>query len=177
MRGRTPEQQASRQRFHILQDGGAGGGEAGDALEPGVGDGERAAPEHIGQHPEQEGQEPGQEDDHIPVPERDVARLPHEDEGEDAHREGQCKTDQERSQGAVTAVVERDAHGEQHEQRAHQERRSRVPRYDAQVHSVSSERDSFNCLIRRLYCRFSSVMSEMPSLSRDSSSSPSKVTL
>ena len=135
MRRRPPEEQAPRQGLHILQDGGAGGGEALHALAPGVGQGERTAPEGVWKHAEQEGQQPRQEDDHVPVLQGNPLRPPHEDEREDAYSESQRKTDQERREGAVAAVQEGNAHRQQHEQRTHQERYSDISRYDFQVHS------------------------------------------
>ena len=176
MRGGAPEQQAPRQRLDILQDGGAGGREARYALEPGVHESKRPTPKGIGKHPEHEGQEPGQEDNHIPVLQAHMRGFPHEDEGEDTHGESQGETDQKRRQGAVSPVRERDEHGQQHKQRTHQERDADIPRYDFQVHSRSCEAacDSFSSLTRRRSCRFSSASSVMPSFSSDSWSSPSK---
>ena len=174
MRGRAPEQQTPRQRLHILQDGGAGGRETGNALEPGIDKRKWAAPKRVRQHAEHEGKEPRQENDHIPVPKGDPVRLPHEDEREHAHGERERETDQERREGAVTPVRQGDENRQQHEQRAHQERRSHIPRYDLQVHSEVLDWVSRKSLIRRRSWRFSSVSSVMPSLSSASWSSPSK---
>ena len=174
MRRRAPEQETPRQRFNVLQDGGARGRKAGNALEPGIYQRERTAPQCIRKHAEHEGQEPRQEDDHVAVPESDPIRPPHEDEREHAHGKRQRKTDQERCQGAVSPVREGHEDRQQHEQRTHQERRSHIPRYDLQVHSAFLGWVSFSSLIRRRNCRFSSASSVMPSLSSASWSSPSK---
>ena len=174
MCGRAPEQQTPRQRLHILEDGRSRGGEPGNAFKPSVDECERPAPERVWQHAEHEGQEPGQENDHVPVPEGDMLGLPHEDEREDAHGEGQGKADQERCQAAVAPVRQCNEDGKEHEQRAHQERRSHIPRYDLQVHSFVLDWVSRRSLIRRRSWRFSSESSVMPSLSSASWSSPSK---
>ena len=56
--GSPPEEQALGQGFYVFQDGGTGGGEAGNAFKPGVYQIEGTAPHRIGQHTEDEGQEP-----------------------------------------------------------------------------------------------------------------------
>ena len=58
VRGSAPEKQAPRQGLDVFEDGGAGGGEAGNAFEPGVHHGERAAPHGIRQGAEHKGQQP-----------------------------------------------------------------------------------------------------------------------
>ena len=116
--GRSPpEEKALGDGFDVVQDRGAGGRIAGYALEPGVLDGERTAPQGVGQHPDDERKDPGQADDHVAVLHRDLGRFLDEDEGEDADREGDDETDQQRHHGTVPSVEKGDEDREQHEER------------------------------------------------------------
>ena len=169
--GRPPEKQASGKGFHIFQDGGPGGGKAGDALEPGVDHGKRPAPQGVGQHSEDEGEEPGQENDHITVLQGNLRGFPDEEEGEDAEDEGDGEADQERRQGRVSAVEKGDEHRQQHKEGTHQKGNAHIPRYDLQVHSCLSLRS----WMRRLSWRFSSVRSVMALFTSVSWSLPSKL--
>ena len=173
MRGGTPEQQAPRQGLHIFQNGGTGCSKTGNAFKPGVYHRERTTPEGIRQRAEHKRQQPGQEDDHVAVLQGNLGSFPHKDEGENAHDEGDDKTDQERRQGGIAAVGQGNKDREQHEQRTHQERHAHIPRYDFQVHS--SAFFSLSSAMRRRTVRFSSVRSVTTAVSWESWSLPSKV--
>ena len=105
---RPPEDEASGQGFYIGQNGGAGGGEARDTLEPGVHQRERAAPQRVGHGTEDERQQPGQENDHVAVLQGYLGGLPHEDEGEDTRGESNGEADEQRTQRAVSSVPQGD---------------------------------------------------------------------
>lgn len=134
MRGGPPEKQALGQLLHVFEDGASGRREAGNAFKPGIDDRERTAPQHIGQHSEYKREDPGQEDDHIPVPEGDRRAFPHENKGEYADDERDREADQQGRQRAVMPVPKRDQDGQKHEQCTDQQRIAHVARYDVNVH-------------------------------------------
>ena len=171
VRGRTPEQQAVGKGLHIAEDGPAAGGIAAHRLENRIGKREGAAPEHIREQAEEEGQQPRERDDHIALAQRYRIRLAHEDEGEDAHDEGYGERNHQGRERRIVAVRHRYEYGEQHEQRIHQQGEAYVPYDYLPVHLFLSS------LTRRRSCWFSPASSEMPSLSSTSWSSPSNFTV
>ena len=134
VRGSPPEDEASGQGLYIFQDGGTRSGEAGNTLEPGVDHREGTAPQRIRKGAENKGQQPGQEDDHEAVLQRDIGVLAGEDKGENAHDEGDGETDQQRREGAVSPVYEGHNDRQEHEEGTHQECHAHITGDDFQVH-------------------------------------------
>ena len=171
MRGGAPEKQAVGQGLHVGEYGGAAGRVAADRFEDGVRQRERAAPEHVGQQSEDEGQQPRERDDHVALAQRDRGRLAHEYEREDSDDEGDGERDHKGRESRVVAACHRHEDGQQHEQGVDEQREAYVPYDYLPVHLFLSSRT------RRRSCWFSPASSEMPSLSSTSWSSPSNFTV
>ena len=130
----TPEQQAVRQRLNVVKDCRAGRRESGNTFKPGVYNRERPAPKRIRKHPEDEGQQPGQRDDHIAVLKGDASRFPYEYEREHTDGEGDREADHQGGEGTVIAVRHRDQNGQEHEQRTDKQSVANVSGYHLDVH-------------------------------------------
>ena len=137
MRGGSPEQQTVRKRFHIAQDGTPRSGETGNAFEKGVDNRKGPSPEGIGQHSEDKGQQPGQENDDITVFQGNGRVFPDKDEREDAYDEGDRKADHQRGQRTVVPICHGNQDGQEHEQRTDQQREAHITRYHPEIHFLT----------------------------------------
>ena len=169
----APEKQGFRQGFDISKYGRPSSGEAADTLEPGVHYGERAAPEGIWQHSENEGKEPGESDYHISFAEAQQRRLTDEDERENPDYEGEQETDRKRTEGGVGGIEKGDQHREKHEKRIYQKRIPHVPADSAPIHCACVFLPR-RAEMRLRSWRFSTVTSRMEEFNWWSSSSPVK---
>ena len=114
----APVEQAHGQGLHIPEDGGAGGGEAGDRFEEGVDEVGNVAAEYKGKGAKRGNQDPGDGHDHKAILGVEIAALgtPFRYELGNGRQEHQRHGGQKAEDGGLLPLKKGDAQGWQHEQ-------------------------------------------------------------